>query len=374
MNNKKIFIPFSITSSPIKKLAIINFENDSDTIYQAFELQYFDGPPYGSGWRVLAYRNDRTVDVYDDLSLNYIEDEKFDVVEKGFTNHVRTQMQDVVFEKSIRGIQIEFTFYDINNRKIRVKIKENSKRASKEINLLAPIGMGTEKPTYFPLFYMYNFDFVRKSKTLMQIEIDGKIKKPDNFPFPMVKDFQRRYFTRYSLDTHIIEVAKESNGVLSSIHLDKNGIYEQGMSKYYFIEQDTGIGLKSIVFDDTNHFVNLEFNKPIPIQNRTSQPICGSFKIKTEMNMGTIEGVFEQNTKDGCYELTLNPARGWSPVPNSFLTKIIFMPKSMFCSWPKSYYYNLSVSLETLETCSSWNNDNKKIKNKYLNSNSYRNS
>lgn len=57
-------MPFVVTVSPIRELAVIPFERHPDVIYRAFELQYLDGLPYGKGYRIVAYRNDHTVDVY----------------------------------------------------------------------------------------------------------------------------------------------------------------------------------------------------------------------------------------------------------------------------------------------------------------------
>lgn len=58
-------IPFELKYIPIKKLALINFEKNPDSVYNALELQYLDGEEYGTGYRVVAYRCDGFVDVYD---------------------------------------------------------------------------------------------------------------------------------------------------------------------------------------------------------------------------------------------------------------------------------------------------------------------
>ena len=85
----KGYLPIIVKYSPIRKLAIIPFEKSPDTIYRGFELQYIDGEPYGVGYRVLAYRNDNYVDVYDDVALNFNENEKFNVVENGLHKHTK---------------------------------------------------------------------------------------------------------------------------------------------------------------------------------------------------------------------------------------------------------------------------------------------
>lgn len=74
---EEVFIPFKIEVVPMTKLALMNFEKRPDIIYNALELQYFSGPPYGCGFRVLAYRRDDFVDVYDDERLHFNPAEEY---------------------------------------------------------------------------------------------------------------------------------------------------------------------------------------------------------------------------------------------------------------------------------------------------------
>ena len=127
----KGYLPIIVKYSPIRKLAIIPFEKSLDTIYRGFELQYIDGEPYGVGYRVLAYRNDNYVDVYDDVALNFNENEKFNVVENGLHKHIQTPINNVQFCKENNNQLISFQFVDIHDRKISVHIEEKSKKKSK---------------------------------------------------------------------------------------------------------------------------------------------------------------------------------------------------------------------------------------------------
>lgn len=161
----KSYLPIVIKYSPIRRLALVPFEKDRDIIYKGFELQFIDGEPYGVGYRVLAYRNDKYLDVYDDVSLNYMEDEKFNVAENGLHQHVRTNINNVRLYKVDNNQIISFEFVDIQGRKVSVHIEEKTKRKTKSMNLLAPIGVGSKKPDYLPVFFMYDFDFMRRSKT-----------------------------------------------------------------------------------------------------------------------------------------------------------------------------------------------------------------
>ena len=44
-----VIIPFGLTSCPMTKLAIINFEKKPDSVYKGLELQYFDDDKEGRG-------------------------------------------------------------------------------------------------------------------------------------------------------------------------------------------------------------------------------------------------------------------------------------------------------------------------------------
>lgn len=78
----KTILPFGIKYTSMKKLALINFEKEPDAIYKGLELQYLDCDDVGNGYRVLAYRNDGYVDMYDDMTLKLDPNEQCDVAEK----------------------------------------------------------------------------------------------------------------------------------------------------------------------------------------------------------------------------------------------------------------------------------------------------
>ena len=106
-------LPNIVKNSHIKKLAIIPFEMSPDTFYRGFELHFIDGEPYGVGYRILAYRNDKCVDVYDDMRMNFLENERFNVVENGLNKHIQTQINNVQFCKENNNQLISFQFVDL---------------------------------------------------------------------------------------------------------------------------------------------------------------------------------------------------------------------------------------------------------------------
>ena len=119
----KGYLPIIVKYSPIRKLAIIPFEKSPDTIYRGFELQYIDGEPYGVGYRVLAYRNDNYVDVYDDVALNFNENEKyvFTQIRPGITGN--WQVYDRVQATWESGDRKKYIMYYLKHRSLLFDFK-----------------------------------------------------------------------------------------------------------------------------------------------------------------------------------------------------------------------------------------------------------
>lgn len=352
----KAILAIKVNYCPIKKLALINFEKKPDTIYRGLELQYFDGSTYGKGYRVIAYRNDNYVDVYDDYSLTYKEDEKFDVTINGLNKHIQTQFHNVTFEKTNGMVAICFTFIDLLNREISVSIVEHTKRKSTPMNLLAPIGIGSRKPSFLPVFFMYDFDFVRKSKTDVSITIDGNEISMDKFAIPM--NMQFRYYSRYSTNCQLIEFINTDYNKLIEVDLDDKLSYKEENVIYYFNNEAQ---LKSINVDTGNSAVKVEF-EPALAFNNNDKCYEGSFKIIPEESMGFIEGEFEISNDTGTqdYKLSLTPCYGWTAVPNSKITRMLLTPKSDFCCWSKNYSLQEDLSLEEMTVIGKWTNGNVK--------------
>ncbi|TAH60158.1 MAG: hypothetical protein EWM50_06840 [Gottschalkiaceae bacterium] len=353
----KAIIPFKLKLIPIKKLALISFEKDPDDTYRGLELQYLDGKPYGTGWRVIAYRYDNYVDVYDDYTLTTIENERFDVAENGLANYAKTEISGVRFERDENGAHICFFFRDIFDRSISVQIHENTKRNSKAMNLLAPIGAGSKKPTSFPLFFLYEFDFIRKHKTEILIEIDENKRKADNFPFPLTKELQWRYYTRYSMDCLMVELAKSEDGVLILADLNEDHSYTDENTTYYYEVDNGEVSLRSIIVRDKRRKLEMLFDQLLPIEKKKDGDTHGKFYVMADPSMGAVEGIYSFRQINGVCKISLSPDKGWTSVPNSTITKIILSKKSIFCTWPKFYEYSQEIYKSSLNTKSKWINN-----------------
>lgn len=344
----KSFLPFEIKYSPIKKLALIPFEKSPDIIYRGFELQFIDGAPYGVGYRVIAYRNDNYVDVYDDSALNYLEDEAFNVAENGLHQHVLTSINNVQFCNVDNNQIICFEFVDIQGRQIQVKIKEKTKRKTKPMNLLAPIGVGSKNPKYLPVFFMYNFDFIRKRKSTISCKIDGKEFKIDKFPLPM--NGQSRLYARYSNECELLEFVNTDISVLREIELNEENVYYKDNEEYIFERNNV---LKCVILHFEQRNVEICFEPSLDLTKSCS----GLFTIKPRPQMGYLQGEYSVQLGK-CAVIEMIPKDGWVSNPNSFLTRMILGKNSVFCTWSKKYKYKSIINYNTKEIQSNWINGN----------------
>ena len=345
----KAYLPIIVKYSPIRKLALIPFEKCHDTIYRGFEILFIDGEPYGTGYRVLAYRNDEYVDVYDDMELNFIENEKFDVVENGLNKHVHTPIGKVKFCNVDNNQIISFEFVDIQNRKISVYIEEKTKKKSKKMNILAPIGKGSKKPEFLPVFFLYDFDLMRKSKSIIRCSIDDKNMKIDKFPIPI--NGQSRLYARYSNECELFEFANSSITELQEIELNEDNTYCDGNVEYYFDEKSV---LKKINVHFGEQNVQICFDAGLDLYNSCA----GRFTIMPREQMGYIQGKYSVKSENNKAVINMIPNGGWISRPDSFITKCILGKKSVFCSWSKKYMYKAKINMNTGKVDAYWRNGN----------------
>lgn len=350
----EVLIPFGIEYAPIKSLSLINFEKKPDEIYRGLEMQYLEDDHVGKGYRIIAYRTDNYIDVYDEKTLKYDEKETFDVAEKGLNQHVQVEMSNVRFESTDGKVHMSFCFEDIYGRNIDVLIKEQTDKKSIPMNILAPIGVGSVNPSSLPVFFLYDFDFVRKNKTIVNVFIDKKKMKLDNFPFPVPMNMQWRYYSRYTPDSQIVEVFKSAKKKIEPIELDENGMYLNGIIEYKFQFIDGKAALFQINIKNQRHPFSVEFQPALSLEKNMK----GSFTIEAEKCMGHIKGSYDIKRKEGKIKIHIIPDGGWTSVPTSTIVKMITGPKSMFSCWSKKYKYEQTIDLHDYYTESKWINGN----------------
>lgn len=343
---KNAFLPFHIKRQNITKLALINFEQTSESVYNGLELQYLERKDT-EGYRILAYRNDGYIDIYDDETLPLNPEEDFNVAGKGAKEHVNTKMTNVRFEKDEQdNVHISFAFYDVLGRPINVTIDEGINSSSTPFNLLAPIGLSSENPEYFPLFWLYDFNFIRTKDLHCEISIDGKDIDPDPFPifFPIQGQF--RNFIRYTFDSRLYSIFDMSQTTLKEVRLNENNQYTPDDIVYQFNSE----GELRYIKVDTTYITFVPSLSLMKAQN-------GTINITTEDGMGYIKGEFSSEQIDSSnVRFKCNFSGGWKANVHLLTHKIVVNDNSIFATWPKQYSYTLDINLDTKKVDGKWEN------------------
>lgn len=349
-NIRVVIVPNIIQYRPIKKLALIRFEENADFIYKAFELQYFNGKTTGKGYRILGHRTDGYVDMYDDYSLIYNVDEECDSVGKGLNAHLRTKIRNVQLEKINGCIHISFDFDDLVRRKVHVSIKEQLDGKSKALNILDPVGARSVDPPFLPIYLLYESDFIRQKDTLIDIKINERSIELDLLPFFGPINGYMRYNSRYSMDPQIIEFFPEEMS-LEEVELTPDLNYIQDSISYKFERTHNGIGLLKVELMNDKK-IEILFSPPL-----TKESQSGTFKVVPMKEMGIITGNYTIQQLNDTFEFTLIPSQGWKPHKVRGLTRLFLSSRSPFRTWSKQYRFSGEFNLSDMNIQAEWINE-----------------
>jgi hypothetical protein len=340
----RFFSPFNLQADPMKRLLLINFERDPDPVYVGFEPQLFENSDKGRGLLVIGWRKDGRVDVYHQPTLT-LKREDYDIVGKGLADFVERPLEDARFEIGPRGVDTHITFADKDDRPVTLRIRESNPSPRKPFSLLGPFPSSTEKSPSLPLALLYDFYFVRRSGTEVEISIDGRHHKPDTLPVPM--DGTWIYFLRYSSDPFILTWNEAYEGALSPLPLQAAGTCEQ-QGVIYDLEENTGhLELRGMRPAGAHHDVRFRFNPAFPdiASLRDGIQLNGDFVVDLEESMGRIEGTYTVSRSGSQVTIEVHPRGGWRPGVRKWSVRLIFLIVPLFKSWPKSYRWTATVDL-----------------------------
>lgn len=345
-SNGTIYAPFGIKIDAMKQLLLINFEKDPDDVYIGLEPQAFCDEHNGCGFRIVAWRSDGYVDVYQQPGLK-VPENKFDVAGKGLADLVIRPLKDMHYEITEAGVDIHFAFEDKLGRSIEVTIKESGKKPARPFSLLAPVASGSADPSALYMFFLYKFYFVRKAGTLIDIIIDGKRHIPDMLPLPL--NGETCYFSRYSADPFLVSITAP-NGMPVSVKPQEGGADANGI-RYDITDNGGNYEIARMSCGSGKHDVNINFSPAIPdiASLNDNASIEGKFRISSEESAGEVGGVYKVNNNGGNIEIYMHPSEGWKPNEKNLVLRLIYKVAAVFKTWPKTYEYRAYIDL-TAET------------------------
>lgn len=341
---REVLLPLTVRTTPITRLALLGFAKGSDPIYTGLEPQYIDDGQT-QGWRILAYRVDGRVDVYDQPGLDR-QDDDFAVIGEGLHRHVEVPIDNATIERDAQGrATIRAAFTDIEQRRVVIDIAETTTRRSTPTNILAPVGASARTPTSFPLFVLHDFEFLRLAGTRMEVTIDGAPIDLEGFPAPIPLQGQRRSFAKYTVDTEIIELFPTSVSDLRRVRTEPGSdlVIEDGV-RYLF----DGDALERIAIGETE--VLLE-----PALDLTTTT-TGGVTITPPPGFGRISGTYRVVASGSTAELTLTIDEVEVPRQRDVIYRLIVNRSTMFGTWPQGYHYQARFDLDTGTVDATWEN------------------
>lgn len=336
--------PFTINIDPMNRLLLVNFEKDPDTLYLGFEPQVFDDTVGGKGHLVIGWRLDGRVDVYHEPGLKP-QPGKFDIAGKGVANMIERQMPHTLFEISEGGVNVHYEFSDSNERTVIIRIIEKNPRKRKPFGLLAPMGSAAQNPSALPLVLLYDFYFVRKKHTEIEISIQGRKHKVDQLPLPM--DWTKMLFTRYSPKPLIATLNPAFNGELPLIAVEPENRQIKSEEQNISLEwKDGSPSIGSITRNNHICAVQLSFKKPFPdIRSLAENTIhAGKFEITAHSSTGKITGQYTVENKESVVTIAMIPSGGWKPRPTKLSLRFLYTVAGIFKKWPTTYEWTATIS------------------------------
>lgn len=336
----KIHSPFCFHIEPMQRLLLINFEKDPDEVYLGLEPQWIEDPVNGTGCRMVAWRRDGYVDVYQQPGL-VDTGHRFDVAGKGLADLLVRPMDNLRFQILPEGVDIRFDLEDKLGRRIEVEIRESGRKPARPFSLLAPVGSASEAPSALYLFFLYRFYFVRKAGTTVRVRIDGKDRKLDKLPLPL--NGSRCYFTRYSADPFLVNLTA-MNGVLAEVDPSAGSI-PQGGIRYDIQDAGGRRGIASLETGNDRHAVRMSFDPPFPdlaaLENEEIRD--GEFCVTSEESAGQVIGSYHVEKQGERVGLTMVPDGGWIPNESNRVVRFIYRAAAVFRNWPKTYQYQADM-------------------------------
>jgi len=314
-----ILSPFNLTFDPTDRLLIVNFEEDP--IYYSIELQVFNklDKEYPL---VIMYRKDNMMDIY--YTNEIVIKNRKKIVADLLTNVSFNQLEDIEykFQFDEMGLDAYLFLKDKLEKEIEFKIKENIP-GRKLTSILAPIGIASKKPEYFPIVFLKKFGMVIKENTEIFVKIHGFSRGITEMPVRMNK--MSFFSAHYSLEPVICNWNNDYSGNINPIILnppilnvsDDNITFNLVKnSDYYEIRKISGN-------DEEGHTLSFDFSPAIPnlLSLGSNSKINGRFSTIIDKKKGVFAGEYHLVRIGEAIEFRITPNKGWQPFPGKLWLK-----------------------------------------------------
>ncbi len=343
----RVSVPFSLKVDPMERLLLVDFTRDPDPLYETFEIQVFDDLEHGIGLLVLGAQRDKKVDVYHQPGLDLSRTD-YGIVGRGLDEMLERAMGEARYEVSPYGVNVQVSFDDKLGRPVRIRVYEKGLKPRNPFSLLAPMGSGTEDPPSMPLLLLYDFYFVRRAGTEVEVVIDGVSHQPDPLIFPI--DGTRVHFIRYSAEPFILMWNEQQDGPLDTLRVEKPGELTCGGAVYNLVDNQGRLELSGMRPAQSRRDIRFVFDPPFPDLACLREGVQGGGDFTLWMeDIGTLEGVYTFQRSAGRARVEVHPSRGWRPRVKHTSARVIFSLARNFRDWPKTYRWSAVLDLEDMD-------------------------
>lgn len=346
-----VLSPFHLRVDPMEALLLFNFEQDPDEVYVGFEPQSFDDEEHGHGLLVIGWRADGQVDVFHDPDL-VVDPRMYGIAGGGLHALVARPLTADGASLAIgpEGASADFTFTDLRDRTVRLRVHESDPGVRTRFGLLAPMGSAATTPPALPLVYVDGFTFVRRRGTELAVEIDGRVHRTD--PIPLVLDGRRTHFVRYSaeplvafwnhnLDAVVRPLAPERDTSTGALVATADGV------RYDLETRGRHHEIRRMRRAVDHREVMVDFVPPFPDLRAVAEGARaeGVFRITAMPSVGTVDGRWHVVRESDTVRIGLFPEGGWTPGPAPRMARLLFRMIPVFRQWPTTYAWNAAITL-----------------------------
>jgi hypothetical protein len=328
-----LLFPLALDVSPMA--AMLNAELADHPVYDGFELQRFDDDVHGRGVLVfLSRREDRTVDYYLDPDLR-VDRESYHLG-AGTGRWVETeQLRDAVLEVTDLGVHAAVRFTDVDGREVEVRVDDRLAGRRRPGVLLAPVGVGIERPVSLSLVYLHGFDLVRRVTPDPMVRIDGRIASTGRLPGAAV---HRRHLIKYAGPLAVADLCRAVDGPLVAVAADDPGDVRLDA---------TGRAVTGVRVRSGPARAELVLDPPLPSLNDlpVGQLRTGLWHVNVD-GVTLTGGTWKALRRSDHVELGLDVTRRWEPprgLPWLYALVTRVMPD--FRRWPTTYRWRAQVTL-----------------------------
>lgn len=346
--NGRFHPPFQLRVAPMARLLLINIQNG--TFYKGIEPQWFDDAQHGRGLLVILYRVDGKVDVYHEPAVTP-DAEGFNI-EAGLGEMLACRFERARFEIGAQGVDADIAFTDRAGRRVEVLMRESGGKRAGRFALLAPLGHTIKEPQEMPLFFMYDFSFVKIRGTALRVAIDGVEQKLYRLPVPM--GGSRVYFSRYCADPLIAfwNPARAREALPAAAVLPPGEAVVDGV-RFEVARVDGRFALAAMHGGRAGNEgypareVRVALTPPLPEVTalRDGERVDGRFTITSAPEAGVVRGSWRAQRNGRRVTLRLHPDGGWQPGEKALMPRLIFTLVRPFKRWPTSYEWTAEIDV-----------------------------